>query len=468
MKRKVFLFTLMMLFSFTALAQEYLKNWEKQAESGNIEAQLKLGEWYKWKNKDKKSLKWYQKAADLGNSDACYEMAQLCIKGVSKNDPSMWLLKAAENGNDEMKLKVVNQISSFYQKDKACELLCSLADNGDNAMKMKVVYQLSSINQQDKAIELLLSMAEKGDDFAKMQVADAFSSIGEKSKAIMLLKSLAEQSTSFDWTERIIKKLISLGNSELIHQPKIQELFCIKAKEQFERKEYQNAYTTLSQVIDKSDSPAKELLSELKSREQAIKVREQARKDSLDRLFDHGARWFGNMYNGVAIGSGDLSIPYQGQTIWVKISISDFASNGAPYRGKIYAFDNWFDLNSSGYYSSIVYRPSNSYSSNLITEYKYDSMNTLIAEIIKNVDKLKNAKRNLAKQKADQEKRQREEEQWKKTHYHSTPKEVRCMYCGGIGYKDVKDYDYTLHAWVKERQRCIYCYGRGYTLEHYY
>lgn len=423
MKRIVVLFTLMMLFSFTASAQEFVKNWEKQAETGDIEAQLKLGEWYKWKNKDKKSLKWYRIAADLGNADACYEMAQLCIKGVSNDDPSMWLLRAVENGNDEMKMKVVNNLLSF--------------------------------NQKDKATEVLILMAKKSDDDIKMQVTDTLLSIGEKSKAIMLLKSWAEQSTSFDWTERIIKKLISLGNSELIHLPKIQEMFCLKAKEQFERKEYQNAYTTLSQVVDQSDSPAKKLLSELKAHEQAMKAREQARKDSLARLFDHGARWLGYMHNGVPVSGGDLSIPYQGQTILVKIS--EFTSRGEPYRGKIYAFDNWFDLNSSGYYSDIVY--GDSWSGYQITSYKYGSMNTLIAEILKNVDKLKNAKKYLAEKKTDQKKAQREAEQWKKTHYHQIPKETRCTVCYGSG---ISHYNNDIP------QRCVNCYGRGYTMEHYY
>ena len=502
MKRIVFFITLMMLFSFTASAQEYLKNWEKQAESGNIEAQLKLGEWYKWKNKDKKSLKWYQKAADLGNSDACYEMAQLCIKGVSKNDPSMWLLKAAENGNDEMKLKVVNQISSFYQKDKACELLCSLADNGDNAMKMKVVYQLSSINKKDKACEILISMAEKGDDFTKMQVADKLLSInqkdkaydllmsmaekcddstkmqvaetllsnGEKSKAIMLLKSWAEQSTSFDWTKSIVDKLISLGDIEIIHQSKVQELFCLKAKEQFEKKEIKNAYATLSQVIDQSDSPAKKLLSELRTRAQTVMVAEIAHKDSLARQFAYGAWYNGPINNGVPFNSGTLSIPYQGQII--RAEISEFSSKGAPYRGRIYAFGNEFVLISNDDYSNIVYRPY-SFLSFPILSYKCSSMNTLIEEILKNVDELKNSKEKYAERVKEVKSQEREAEannkkyeQWKKTHYHSTPKEVMCFYCAGQGYIEVTVFEGSLQK--KKRWRCTNCFGRGYTLEHYY
>lgn len=467
MKRIVFFITLMMLFSFTASAQKYVKNWEKQAKTGDKEAQVKLEKWYiregnmyKLLDKDKKSLKWFRKAADLGNVDACYEVAMLCLKGVSKDNPSVWLLKAAENGDDDMKMKVVDKLLSFNnQKDKAYDLLMSMAEKGDNSIKIKVVDKLSSFNQKDKASEILLSMAEKGDNDIKMQVADTLLSIGEKSKAIMLLKSWAEQSTSFDWTKSIVDKLISLGDSEIIHQPKIQELFCGKAKEQFDRKEYQNAYTSLSLVIDESDSPAKKLLSELRSQEQAIKAHEQAikaREDSLARQFDYGARWFGHMFNGVPLLSGDLSIPYQGQTIWVKIS--DFTSKGEPYKGKIYAFGNEFDFYSSGYNSSIYYAPYNS----LIISFKYGSMNTLIAEIVNNVEKL--TKKYLAKEKANLEKKQREKEQWKKTHYHSTPKEVMCFYCAGQGYIEARDFDGSL----QKRWRCTNCFGRGYTLEHYY
>lgn len=311
MKRMVFLFTLMILFSFTASAQRDVKNLEKQAKAGDKEAQYKLGELYNWNN-DKKTLKWFRKAANQGHADACYEMAQLCLRSVSKDDPSMWLLKAAENGNDDMKMKVVNKLSSINQKDKAYELLCSIADNGDNTIKMQVADKLLSINQKDKAYDLLMSIAEKGDNSTKMQVAETLLSNGEKSKAIMLLKSLAEQSTSFDWTKSIVDKLISLGDIEIIHQSKVQELFCLKAKEQFEKKEIKNAYATLSMVIDHTDSPAKKLLSELRVRAQTIIDAEDAHKDSLARQFAHGAWYEGSMYNGVPEGKGIVYIPYEG------------------------------------------------------------------------------------------------------------------------------------------------------------
>ena len=468
MKRKVFLFTLMMLFSFTASAQEYVKNWEKRAKTGDKKAQVKLEKWYiregnmyKLLDKDKKSLKWFRKAAELGNADACYEMAQLCIKGLSKDDPSMWLLKAAENGNNDIKMKVVDKLLSINQEDKAYDLLMSMVEKGDNDIKMQVADKLLSFNQKDKvyeAYELLMSIVEKGDNSTKMQVADYLLSIGEKSKAIILLKSWAEQSEGFYWTKSIVDKLISLGDSELIHHPKIQEKYCIYAKTQFHLNKYEVAYNTLTQVIDQSDSPAKKLLSDLKTREQAIKARE----DSLARSFVHGAWYEGTMNNGVPSNSGTLFVPYQGQII--RVEISDFTSKGEPYRGKIYAFGNEFNLNSTGYSSNIVYCPSNSYSSDLITEFKYGPMNILIIEIISNVDKLKNAKTNLAKQKANREKRQREKEQWKKNHYHSTPKEVMCFYCAGQGYIEARDFDGSL----QKRWRCTNCYGRGYTLEHYY
>lgn len=505
MKRIVVLFTLMMLFSFTASAQEFVKNWEKQAETGDIEAQLKLGEWYKWKNKDKKSLKWYQKAADLGNSDACYEMAQLCIKGVSKNDPSMWLLKAAENGNDEMKLKVVNQISSFYQKDKACELLCSLADNGDNAMKMKVVYQLSSINKKDKACEILISMAEKGDDFTKMQVADKLLSInqkdkaydllmsmaekcddstkmqvaetllsnGEKSKAIMLLKSLAEQSTSFDWTKSIVDKLISLGDIEIIHQPKIQELFCLKAKEQFEKKEIKNAYATLSIVIDHTDSPAKKLLSELRVRAQTIIDAEDAHKDSLARQFAHGAWYEGSMYNGVPEGKGIVYIPYEGDVIKVVCNFNDSygrKGKGFPGKGEMYAFGNKYirDIHTMGCSYDYNETDNINYLVSIIKwKYnEYETINDMIGIILNNIDRLKNTKKIYAERikgiksfEREIDKEKKKQEQWKKTHYHQVPREVMCGMCAGEG---------TIGYYSHTKRRCPQCYGRGYKLEHYY
>ena len=86
-------------------------------------------------------------------------------------------------------------------------------------------------------------------------------------------------------------------------------------------------------------------------------------------------------------------------------------------------------------------------------------MNILIIEIISNVDKLKTAKTNLAKQKAEQKKRQREYEQWKKTHYHQVPREVMCGMCAGEG---------TIGYYSHTKRRCPQCYGRGYKLEHYY
>lgn len=62
-------------------------------------------------------------------------------------------------------------------------------------------------------------------------------------------------------------------------------------------------------------------------------------------------------------------------------------------------------------------------------------------------------------------------EAYAKNHYnkikpkkHSTPKQQRCLVCGGKGYTEY----YPVGSTVLKRNRCTYCYGKGYTMEYYY
>ena len=82
---------------------EARKWYQKAAEQGNAEAQVKLGDTYMFSN-DVEAVKWYRKAAEQGNSDGMenlavqYEMG----RGVPKYDYSealKWYKKAAEAGN---------------------------------------------------------------------------------------------------------------------------------------------------------------------------------------------------------------------------------------------------------------------------------------------------------------------------------------------------------------------------------
>ena len=47
--------------------------------------------------------------------------------------------------------------------------------------------------------------------------------------------------------------------------------------------------------------------------------------------------------------------------------------------------------------------------------------------------------------------------------YHETPKQVRCIFCWGLGYIKHKQNDIVVDV-----DRCFHCYGKGYTMEHYY
>lgn len=62
-------------------------------------------------------------------------------------------------------------------------------------------------------------------------------------------------------------------------------------------------------------------------------------------------------------------------------------------------------------------------------------------------------------------------ETYAKNHYnkikpkkHSTPKQQRCLVCGGKGYTEY----YPVGSAVLKRERCTYCYGKGYTIDYVY
>lgn len=62
-------------------------------------------------------------------------------------------------------------------------------------------------------------------------------------------------------------------------------------------------------------------------------------------------------------------------------------------------------------------------------------------------------------------------EAYAKNHYnkikpkkHSTPKQQRCLVCGGKGYTEY----YPVGSAVLKRERCTYCYGKGYTIDYVY
>lgn len=85
-----------------------------KAESGDPEAQYRLGEYYE-RNPQldyKKAASWYLKAAMQGHASAQNELAWLYEKGMgvelSLNESQKWFLMAAEQGHTEAKTKIKN------------------------------------------------------------------------------------------------------------------------------------------------------------------------------------------------------------------------------------------------------------------------------------------------------------------------------------------------------------------------
>lgn len=56
------------------------------------------------------------------------------------------------------------------------------------------------------------------------------------------------------------------------------------------------------------------------------------------------------------------------------------------------------------------------------------------------------------------------EEERNKPKKHSTPKQIRCGYCGGKGYIEY----FPIGSATLTRTRCTQCYGKGYKMEYYY
>jgi hypothetical protein len=94
---------------------DHLEIFTKDAESGNMEAQYRLGYSYRWgRNRVRKNralgVKWLREAAKQGHADAQYELGR-CYrhgKGIAKNKATAyeWYKKAAAQGHKKAKEKL--------------------------------------------------------------------------------------------------------------------------------------------------------------------------------------------------------------------------------------------------------------------------------------------------------------------------------------------------------------------------
>ncbi len=97
----MFMAAVFSLCSLTVAGQD-VKRLLAEADHGNVESMLQLGEYYLQNEDDKQAAHWFAKAADKGNTKAEFELGQMYWdgKGVSKDTEKAVNLWAKAAGKD--------------------------------------------------------------------------------------------------------------------------------------------------------------------------------------------------------------------------------------------------------------------------------------------------------------------------------------------------------------------------------
>ncbi|MFZ3063902.1 MAG: tetratricopeptide repeat-containing serine protease family protein [Nitrospirota bacterium] len=169
-------------------AEKHLAQLQKEADSGNAEAQYKLGVMYEKgegvPKDDAKAVEWYQKAAAQGNADAQFNLGWMYAdgKGVLKNvnkvnelwqkaakAVELWQ-KAAAQGNADAQFKLGWMYLSGkgvpYDDAKAEELFQKAAAQG-NAGAQFMLGEMYKATDEVKAVEWYQKAAAQGDVHAQ-------------------------------------------------------------------------------------------------------------------------------------------------------------------------------------------------------------------------------------------------------------------------------------------------------------
>jgi hypothetical protein len=164
--------------------EKYSPELKEKAESGDAEAQYKLGRCYYFgcgitKNQEE-AFQWYMKSAQKGNSfgQAAVGASYAGGLGIEKNENAAfeWMKKSAEQGNTEAEyaLGVFYYNAKGTKKDEieANKWLQKAADNG-HQMAVSTLKQLNERPLLPYSDELL-KKAEMGDAVAQFNIADCF------------------------------------------------------------------------------------------------------------------------------------------------------------------------------------------------------------------------------------------------------------------------------------------------------
>ncbi len=114
----------------------------KKAESGNLESQLQLANYYRWEMKGdpnfEEALKWYMKAAEQGDASALNNLGCMYLvgDGVEEDTEKAFKLfhKSAEIGNDSSQynvgLMIHEGVGTITNKEEAVKWIRLAAEQG--------------------------------------------------------------------------------------------------------------------------------------------------------------------------------------------------------------------------------------------------------------------------------------------------------------------------------------------------
>ena len=156
---------------------------QKAAEQGYAEAQNAAGEMLKVGKKIgqnlKEAVRWFALSAEQGNATACYNLAEAYLyKGMGPNDQAFyWYQKAVDLGKWEALFQLgvmhLEGIGTPVDEEKAEECFCKLVEYDDGAYPF-IINEYRSERQNDKVFEWIEKAADHGIDSAQYELGKAY------------------------------------------------------------------------------------------------------------------------------------------------------------------------------------------------------------------------------------------------------------------------------------------------------
>jgi TonB family protein len=210
------------------LKKNLYENSKLEADTGNANAQYKLGYW----SKNLSNLisdtnnpnDWFLKAAVQGHSSAQYELGRSLIYGqgchTDKEKGIEWLTRSAENGQGDAKLllgSLATKLTDYGSQERALAYFNSV-DELSNSAKLDYAWLLATsphqkISNPEKAIDLSNSFSRKSffDQATLSEIkAAAYAAMGKFELAIDLQKVALEEAEDMKADVEVIKMNLAL------------------------------------------------------------------------------------------------------------------------------------------------------------------------------------------------------------------------------------------------------------------